>query len=82
MKYFEIFIEIDDKYSVILETEKDFNEMYDFIKMIAFSKLHVFPYSRRKGTKADLMDNQIPEEIKKQRVKILLELSKQLETSK
>lgn len=61
------------------ETINDFNETYDFIKKVNFSKIHVFPYSRRKGTKADLMENQIPEPIKKERVRKILELSKELE---
>ena len=62
------------------ETEEDFNETYNFIKKVSFSKLHVFPFSKRDGTKAATMTNQISEEIKKERVKKLLELSKELET--
>ena len=61
------------------ETEELFQETFDFVKEIRFSKVHVFPYSRRQGTKADLMDGQIPESIKKERVKRLIELSNQLE---
>ena len=61
------------------ETEELFQETLDFVKEIEFSKVHVFPYSRRQGTKADLMDGQIPENIKKERVKRLIELSNQLE---
>ena len=61
------------------ESEDDFNDTYEFIKRVNFSKIHVFPYSRRKGTKADLMENQIPEHIKKERVREILELSKELE---
>lgn len=61
------------------ETEEDFNETIKNIKEIKFSKVHVFPYSRRKGTKADMMENQIKEEIKKERVKKIIELSNELE---
>lgn len=61
------------------ETEELFEETLDTIRTIQFSKIHVFPYSRRKGTVADQMENQVPEEIKKKRVKILLNLSKELE---
>ena len=61
------------------ETDEDFNMTYDNIKEINFSKIHVFPYSVRKGTKAEYMLNQIDDVIKKQRVKKLLELSKELE---
>ena len=61
------------------ETEVEFNETIDTINKIKFTKLHVFPYSRRKGTVADTMDGQIDEKVKKERVKVLLELSKKLE---
>ena len=61
------------------ETDKDFNDTYEFIKKVKFTKVHVFPYSRRKGTPADLMPNQIDESIKKLRVRKILELSKELE---
>jgi len=61
------------------ETEELFKETLDTVDKIKFSKIHVFPFSRRKGTKADLMDNQIDERIKKERVKILMDKSKELE---
>lgn len=61
------------------ETEDDFNECVDFIKEINFSKLHVFPYSKRDGTVAAKMKDQIDGKVKKERVKILLDLSKTLE---
>lgn len=61
------------------ETEEEFQETLDFVSKIKFTKVHVFPYSRRKGTKADIMPNQIPENIKKERVKRLIDLSNKLE---
>ena len=61
------------------ETLEDFESTYNFLKKVNFSKIHVFPYSRRKGTPADLMDNQIEESIKKERVKKVMEFSKELE---
>lgn len=61
------------------ETEEDFEETLRNIEELKFSKIHVFPYSRRKGTKADQMDNQVKEEVKKERVHRLMELSKKLE---
>ena len=61
------------------ETEEDFLDTINFCKKIKFTKIHVFPYSRRKGTKADLMDEQIPENIKKERVKRLIDVSNNLE---
>lgn len=61
------------------ETEDLFEETINNIKKINFSKLHVFPYSRREGTKADLMDNQVDDVTKKNRAHVLIELSKELE---
>lgn len=62
------------------ESEENFKETLEFAKKINFSKIHVFPYSRRQGTKADLMPNQIPDNIKKERVKELIALSNNLES--
>lgn len=61
------------------ETEELFQETVNTIKEIGFTKLHVFPYSKREGTKAAEMKNQIHGELKKSRVKTLLKLSKELE---
>lgn len=61
------------------ETESDFIECKDFIKEIKFSKIHVFPYSKRNGTVASTMENQVDDITKKDRVKRLLALSKELE---
>ena len=61
------------------ETVEDFNNTLSFLIKVKFSKIHVFPYSRRKGTKADLMDNQIDEQTKHKRVKEVLKLSEELE---
>ena len=61
------------------ETEEDFFDTIKTSQKVGFSKIHVFPYSRRKGTKADLMDNQVDEIVKKQRVKRLMEVSSELE---
>ena len=60
------------------ETDEEFNETVDFIKECDFNMLHVFPFSAREGTGAFLMKNQVDPKVKKQRVAILLELSKQL----
>ncbi len=61
------------------ETEELFQETLDFVKKIKFSKIHVFPFSVRQKTKAQSMENQVLESIKKDRVKRLMELSKTLE---
>jgi threonylcarbamoyladenosine tRNA methylthiotransferase MtaB len=60
------------------ETEEEFMETYNFIKDHNFSELHVFPYSKRTGTPAARMDNQIDEEVKNERVHRLISLSDQL----
>ena len=57
------------------ETDEEFEKTYGFLKQIKFYKMHVFKYSRRKGTKADLMDNQVSSDIQEQRSKKLLQLS-------
>ena len=57
------------------ETEEDFRESKDFIEEIGFYDLHIFKYSRRKGTRADEMKEQITEKVKKERSKILLDLA-------
>lgn len=61
------------------ETDEYFLETIDTINKIGFSKLHVFPYSKRNGTVAALMKNQVDNSIKKARVHELLKLSKELE---
>ena len=60
------------------ETEQEFEETYDFCQTVGFQKLHVFPYSRRPGTKAASLPNQVPFPIKKQRSVKLLELSEEM----
>ncbi|AIM15655.1 MULTISPECIES: tRNA (N(6)-L-threonylcarbamoyladenosine(37)-C(2))-methylthiotransferase MtaB [Neobacillus] len=60
------------------ETEEEFMETYNFIKEHKFSELHVFPYSKRTGTPAARMEDQIDEEIKNERVHRLITLSDQL----
>ena len=63
------------------ETEEMFLETMETCKKINFSKIHAFPYSERKGTKASMMDGKVPESVKHERVKKLLELSEKLEKS-
>ncbi|MBQ1376813.1 MAG: tRNA (N(6)-L-threonylcarbamoyladenosine(37)-C(2))-methylthiotransferase MtaB, partial [Lachnospiraceae bacterium] len=57
------------------ETMEEFEQTKAFLKTAGFYELHVFPYSRRKGTAADLMKDQVPPEIKKIRADELLKLS-------
>ena len=49
------------------ETEKDFEDTLDVVKKVKFEQIFMFIYSRRKGTPADEMENQIPEDIKHKR---------------
>jgi threonylcarbamoyladenosine tRNA methylthiotransferase MtaB len=60
------------------ETEEEFQETFDFIKEHQFSELHVFPFSKRTGTPAARMEDQVDEEIKNKRVHRLIDLSDQL----
>jgi threonylcarbamoyladenosine tRNA methylthiotransferase MtaB len=57
------------------ETEEDFADSYEFVKSLPLSYLHVFTYSRRPGTPAAAMKNQVPEPVKRERTNRLLELS-------
>ena len=57
------------------ETEEEFKQTYQFLEEIKFYKMHVFPYSPRRGTRAAVMPNQIDGNIKEQRSKKLIELS-------
>ncbi|GGM31191.1 threonylcarbamoyladenosine tRNA methylthiotransferase MtaB [Paraliobacillus quinghaiensis] len=59
------------------ETQEEFHETYKFIQEIGYSELHVFPYSKRTGTPAARMDNQVDDDCKNQRVHQLIELSNQ-----
>jgi threonylcarbamoyladenosine tRNA methylthiotransferase MtaB len=60
------------------ESEEEFMETYNFINDHKFSELHVFPYSKRTGTPAARMEDQVDEEVKNDRVHRLISLSDQL----
>ena len=59
------------------ETEEEFKQTYEYLKEINFFEMHVFKYSKRKGTIAAERKDQIPEDIKAKRSEILLELAKE-----
>ncbi|MBE6147942.1 MAG: tRNA (N(6)-L-threonylcarbamoyladenosine(37)-C(2))-methylthiotransferase MtaB [Firmicutes bacterium] len=63
------------------ETDELFAKTYDFCKEINFSKIHVFPYSKRTGTASSKMDGEVDEKIKKERCKKLITLSDSLEVA-
>ncbi len=60
------------------ETEEEFEESRNTVKEVGFSQIHVFPYSRRKGTVADKMENQVDENIKNIRCEKMIETGKVL----
>ena len=60
------------------ETEDEFMDTYNFIRDHRFSELHVFPYSKRTGTPAARMEDQVDPNVKNNRVHRLLELNDQL----
>mgnify|MGYP000506042263 CR=1 FL=1 len=61
------------------ETEEEFEKSKAFIDKVDFYETHIFKYSKREGTKAAVMDNQIPEQIKTARSNELLELGQKNE---
>ena len=61
------------------ETDEEFEKTYEFLKEIKFSKMHVFKYSPRKGTKAAEFKNQIDGNTKNKRSDILIKLSEENE---
>ncbi len=60
------------------ETEEEFRETIAACRRIGFSRMHVFPYSQRAGTKAAQMPDQLPRAIKEQRARYLIALGEEL----
>ena len=58
------------------ETEEDFATTKEFLEKVSFYEMHIFPYSKRAGTKAASMDGQLTEAVKKERSQVLLQLEK------
>lgn len=61
------------------ETEAEHAETMHFVEEIGFARIHVFPYSRRKGTKADAMEGHLPRAVKEARCRELITLGDRLE---
>ena len=59
------------------ETENEFEESRAFVDSIDFYETHIFKYSRREGTKAAAMKDQVPEQVKAERSKVLIALSEE-----
>ena len=60
------------------ETEEEAAETLAFVERIAFARIHVFPYSRRSGTVADKLPDQVPENVKHERAGQLIKLGARL----
>ena len=60
------------------ETEEEFAVTKEYLKRIHFYEMHIFQYSKREGTKAAVMEHQVPELVKKERSNILLALEKKM----
>lgn len=60
------------------ETEEEFQETYDFVKEIGFSRIHVFKYSPRRGTPAAKYENQVDGNVKNIRSEKLISLGEEL----
>lgn len=60
------------------ESERDFEETMKFIESLELAFLHVFPYSPKNNTRASFMKDQVPGDVKKARVRKLLQLSETL----
>ncbi|MBO5522343.1 MAG: tRNA (N(6)-L-threonylcarbamoyladenosine(37)-C(2))-methylthiotransferase MtaB [Roseburia sp.] len=60
------------------ETEEEFQMTREYLERIHFYEMHIFKYSKREGTKAAAMKNQVPEPEKNRRSAILLDLEKKM----
>jgi threonylcarbamoyladenosine tRNA methylthiotransferase MtaB len=63
------------------ESDDDFADTYNFIKEQGFADLHVFPYSKRKGTPAAKYADQVPEAVKEERVAKLIGLADEMQVT-
>ena len=61
------------------ETEEEFNKSLAFVEKTKFARAHIFPYSRRTGTVAAALNNQVSNEEKKHRAKLMAEISEKNE---
>lgn len=61
------------------ETDREHAETMAFVEEMRFSRIHVFPYSDRNGTRASKMSGKVPSDIKKQRARELIALGQKLE---
>ena len=59
------------------ETDEEFEESRSFVEKVNFYETHIFKYSRRQGTKAASMPDQVPEKVKTERSNIMLEMGRE-----
>lgn len=62
------------------ESDEDFNASLEFVKLVGFEKVHVFPYSARTGTKAAKMDSQNERSVKEARARIMIAETEKIRT--
>jgi threonylcarbamoyladenosine tRNA methylthiotransferase MtaB len=63
------------------ETQEQFENGFRFMEEMKFAEMHVFPYSKRTGTPAARMDEQVDEEVKHERVHQLIDLSERMQAA-
>ena len=63
------------------ETQKDFDELMDFVRETGFERMGAFMFSPEEGTMAELMENQVPEEVKQARYDALMTLQHDISLS-
>ena len=64
------------------ETERDFQEMYDFVERSQFDRLGIFTYSHEEGTSAHKLEDDIPEQVKRSRSNKIMALQQKISTKK
>lgn len=64
------------------ETDKDFQELYDFVQEYKFDRLGVFTYSHEENTHSHSMEDDVPEEVKQERKDALMEMQMDISTEK
>ena len=64
------------------ETERDFQEMYDFVERSQFDRLGIFTYSHEEGTSAHKLEDDVPEQLKRSRSNKIMALQQKISTQK
>ena len=64
------------------ETERDFQEMYDFVERSQFDRLGIFTYSHEEGTSAHKLEDDVPEQVKRLRSNKIMALQQKISTQK